>query len=128
MIADIIVAIVLVLGVPALLVLAVRWIRSFAELFWLLVVRPRIIAASVLLVLWVTGVALRILFCLPPMGSLAFSLSLVLIPFVAAPLGNYIAYRRRAQEDAELGWKGFIFEERRLQQRRMYEAPRSEQG
>jgi hypothetical protein len=127
MIADIIFAVFLVLGMPALLVLAVHWIRSFAELLWLLTVRPRIIAASALLVLSINGAALRVLFSLPPMGPLAFSLSLVLIPFVAVPLGNYIAYRRRAQEYAQLGWHSFIFDARRLQRRRSYEAPRSEQ-
>lgn len=127
MVGEILYALMLVLGVPALLALAVGWIRRFVELLWLLPLRPVIIATTVLALLGIANVFLGIIFRLPSMRPLSFSLAVVAVPFAAVPLSNYIAYRRRGGIDRELAWKDFIFEATRQEQRRNYEAPRSEQ-
>ena len=125
--ADTLHALILVLGVPALLALAVGWTRYLAELLWLVTVRPRIVAATALVVLAIASASLRAAFDLAPMGPLSFSIALILAPYMVVPLSNYLAYRWRGEDDRSLDWKDFIFEAKRRAQRRSYEAPRNEQ-
>jgi len=127
MAADILYALILVLGVPALLALAVGWTSYLAEMLWLSTVRPRIVAATVLVALGFLSVLLRVVFGLAPMAPLSFSIALILAPYAVVPLSNYLSYRLRGDDDRSLGWKDFIFEAKRQDQRRSYEAPRNEQ-
>jgi len=127
MVADILYALVLVLGVTALLALAVGWTRYLAELLWLGTIRPRLVAATALAAFVFASVSLRAAFGLAPIGPLSFSIALILAPYVVVPLSNYLAFRWRGDDDRSLDRKDFIFEAKRRAQRRSYEAPRNEQ-
>ncbi len=110
-----------------------RWIGRFADLLWLFAINAKVVALAVLIVILIAALPIHFLLHLPLVSSLSMTIMLIVLPFAAIPLANRIAriatlakwYDPRAWP--KTGWKDYIFDERRLEQSRAYEAPRAAQ-
>ena len=120
---------VLVVGVGASIALAGRWTRQFADLLWYFVLAPRTVSLAVLLSVIAIGASTRAVLEIALVGPLAFAIQLILVPLVAVPLSDLLAYLADAAKSSDaknMGWKGYLFASRRRAQREAYAAPRNE--
>ncbi len=102
------------------------WTHSFANLLWMVALRPRLTAPVTLLLFLTISFLIEILFRFPAFSPTAVTLSLVLAPMLAVPAVDAIAYymtRRTGGQNANDKIRGFVFHELRAQMRAAYEAP-----
>lgn len=109
---------------------AASWIRRFADLLWIFAIATKTVALASLIVIAISGLLIHILLRLPLVSPLAMTIILIVLPFAAIPLANVIARLAtlpkwyQPSTWPKSGWKNCIFNERRIELGRAYEAPR----
>lgn len=121
---------ILIAVVAGGLVLGVSWIRTLADLLWMLALRRVLVGATTLGALLCAMGLIHVLAGFPIGSPTAFLIGLIVAPLVARPLADAIGWWW-AGPGARVGIerrKNFIFAQRRQQQRDAYEAPPIDPG
>jgi len=115
----------LVTFVIAAMWLTVRWTRDFADLLWMLTIRPFPVAIASLVALGLVMLLAGFLFGFSALSPTSFLIGLLISPLLAVRGANGIARRMVVLPKGDELRKipAFIFALRRQEQRDAYEAP-----
>ena len=104
-----------------------HWTRAFSELLWHLPLAPMTIIASVVVGILLVSLTLGLITIFPAVGPFSMLIQLAVLPFVAVPMANGIAYilahfRNRRVEN--IAWRHYIYGSTRARQRDAYDSYR----